>query len=86
MHVNNLSEACINKLLKARFQNLRDSVTIFYPNCIAKIQSWARVPGFAFPRFRVPGVLGTWARGNEISFNARGNAEREEVGTLILRA
>ena len=35
---------------------------------------------------RVPGVLGTRARGNAIFFKARGNAEREEVGTLISRA
>ena len=35
---------------------------------------------------RVPGVLGTRARGNAIFFKARGNAEREEIGTLILRA
>ena len=51
-----------------------------------KQQSWARVPGFAFPHSRVPGVLGTWAHGNEIIFKARGNAECEEVGTLISRA
>ena len=47
------------------------------------MQSWAHVPGFAFPRSRVPGVLGTWARRNAIFFKARRNAEREEVGTLI---
>ena len=45
-----------------------------------------RVPRFAFPRSRIPGVLGTRARGNAIFFKARGNAEREEVGTLISRA
>ena len=37
-------------------------------------------------RSRVPGVLDTRARGNAIFFKARGNAEREEVGTLISRA
>ena len=31
-------------------------------------QSWSLVPGFAFPRSRVPGVLGTRARGNAIFF------------------
>ena len=55
--------------------------------CI-KNQSWARswiqVP--AFLRSCVPGVLGTRTRGNAIFFKAPGNAEREEVGTLILRA
>ena len=50
------------------------------------VQSWARIPGFAFPRSRVPGVLGTRARGNAIFVKARGNAERNEVGTLTLRA
>ena len=41
-------------------------------------RSWIRVPA--------SGVLGTRARGNAIFFKARGNAEREEVGTLISRA
>ena len=41
---------------------------------------------FLDSRSRVPGVLGTRARGNAIFFKARGNAEREEVGTLISRA
>ena len=54
--------------------------------CNGLLQSWARIPGFAFPHSRVPGVLGTRARGNVIFFKARGNAEREEVGTLISRA
>ena len=35
---------------------------------------------------RVPGVLGTRALGNAIFYKARGNAEPEEVGTLISRA
>ena len=44
--------------------------------------------GHAFldSRSRVPVVLGMRARGNAIFFKARGNAEREEVGTLISRA
>ena len=37
-------------------------------------------------RSRVPGVLGKRAHGNAIFFKACGNAEREEVGTLISRA
>ena len=41
---------------------------------------------FLDSRSRVPGVLGTRARGNAIFFKARGNAEREEVGALISRA
>ena len=41
---------------------------------------------FLDSRSRVPGVLGTRARGNAIFFKARGNAEWEEVGTLISRA
>ena len=41
---------------------------------------------FLDSRSSVPGVLGTWARGNAIFFKARRNAEREEVGTLISRA
>ena len=41
---------------------------------------------FLDTRSRVPGVLGTQARENAIFCKARGNAEREEIGTLILRA
>ena len=35
---------------------------------------------------RVPGVLGTWARGYANFVHERGNAERERIGTLILRS
>ena len=38
---------------------------------------------FLDSRSRVLGVLGTRARGKAIFFKARGNTEREEVGTLI---
>ena len=41
---------------------------------------------FLDSRSCVPGVLGTRASGNAIFFKARGNAERKEVGTLIVRA
>ena len=41
---------------------------------------------FLDSRSRLPGVLGTRARRNAIFFKAHGNAEREEVGTLISRA
>ena len=50
------------------------------------LQRWARILGFAFPRSRVPGILGTQARGNANFVQEHGNAECERIGMLILRS
>ena len=48
------------------------------------VRSWFRVP--ELPRSRVPGILGTRARGNANFIQERGNAERERIGTLNSRS
>ena len=45
-------------------------------------QRWACILGFAFPRSRVPGILGTRARGNTNFVQELENAEREKTGTF----
>ena len=52
---------------------------------IKYMQRWARVPGFLFLRSRVPGILGTRARGNSNFIQDRGNAESKSIGKLNLR-
>ena len=49
-------------------------------------QRWALVPGFAFLRSCLPGILGTQACGNANFIQDRGNAECERIGTLNLRS
>ena len=53
---------------------------------IKYMQRWAPVPGFLFLRSRVPGILGTRARGNSNFIQERGNAESERIGTLNSRS
>ena len=50
------------------------------------MQRCARIPGFAFLRSRVPGILGSRARENANFIQDRGNAERERIGTLYSRS
>ena len=63
------------------------TTTLFDNHCLTTFlyydnrQRWARVPGFAFPRARVPGILGARAREN-----ANFIQERGRIGTLNLRS
>ena len=54
----------------------------YYPERGAR--SYFCVP--ALLRSRVPGILGTRARGNANFIQERGNAERERIGTLNSRS
>ena len=49
-------------------------------------QRWALVPGFAFLRSCLPGILGTQACGNANFIQDRGNVERKRIGTLKLHS
>ena len=61
-------------------------IELIFVSISTNMQRWAHVLGFAFPHARVPGILGTRARGNANFVQERGNAERERIGTLILRS
>ena len=49
-------------------------------------QRWARVPGFAFPCSRVPGILGTRASGNANFIQECRIEERKRIGTPNARS